>query len=130
MVVDADGLTYPVGYCVGPIDLDDPDLINSLGGSDSIAYGIYRSKVTPFLDEYHLNGHDTKEEACACYKRYLLDNRLVIDSKLTGKDSCVVCGARTEYAALLEGMHYVLCNVHRNRDEVSNLMPVLLEIFV
>ena len=129
-VVDSDGLVYPAGYCVGVIDLEDPELIESLGGRDSIAYDYYVKKVTPFLHMFHVNGHDSKEEACACYRRYLLDNRTSLDIRMDKEQECLICGLKTLYMASVDGMSYVLCDGHRNTDELSGLLPVLLELFV
>lgn len=128
-VVDDDKLTYQVGYCVGVIDLEDPDLIDSLGGRDSVAYKYYVANVTPNLHSYHVNGHDTKEEACACYRKFLLENRTSLNIRLTEAADCVICGSRTVYGATVDGADYLLCDSHRNLNELGGLMPVLLELF-
>lgn len=128
-VVESDELVHSIGYCVGVIDLDDQGLIESLGGKDSIAYLYYANRVRPFLEWFHVNGHETKEEACACYRKYLIDSSADFNVRLIDSDNCAVCGARTMYGATVGALSYSLCDIHRNKNDVGLLMPTLLELF-
>ena len=72
-------------------------------------------------------GHETAEEAQACYKGYLLDNNLLLDGKWEGQLSkCQVCGEWTDgMASIPWNQWYVtLCDTHRNRGEVERLFTV------
>ena len=129
-VVDDDGLIYSVGYCSGAPDFDDPALIESLGGKGSEAYRWYRFRVEPWISRYHKNGHDSKDEACACFRMYLLDYHTDFSVELGQMCECMICAQPTHLGAMVYGQAYVLCDQHRNRDELNGLMPVLLELFV
>lgn len=98
---------YPIGYCSGR----DPDA----GCTDEAA------------QRYHSGGHETKEEAQACYKRYLLDNYLKLDGILTDElQPCKVCGEYTQRIAHItnEAFHAYLCSAHLNRAAIEELFHV------
>lgn len=68
-------------------------------------------------------GHDTAEEAGACWRKHRLDHDLRFD----GHEShawrpCEVCGSLTQGRAFLVGSfayEWPLCDVHRNREGVD-----------
>lgn len=72
-------------------------------------------------------GHDTPEEAKACYKSYLLDTKLRFDSKLADTlQHCEVCGEWTDGLATIPTTTWqaALCDAHRIREEVEKLFYV------
>lgn len=88
-----------------------------------------------FMAKYHTNGHDTKEEACECYRQYKLDNHLRFFSQ---KDTahrhrtlyaCQATSGCSEYTASYASIggscqYWILCDVHRNRENVEKLFNV------
>jgi hypothetical protein len=104
-----DGRIWPVGYCAGrhvevlqvPEDEREP---------------------------YHDHGHETAEEARECYKHYQLDNELHLDIKMASQQrKCEAdgCGAWTQGMARVGGhVSFVLCDEHRNRENVEKLYSV------
>ena len=75
-------------------------------------------------------GHDTPEEACEHYRQYLLNERTRYDGQLHGEQrECAVCGAWTQGVVYVDGWHsYVLCDEHRNREEMERLYPKVGQI--
>jgi hypothetical protein len=77
-------------------------------------------------DRYHTDGHETPEEAAACYKRYVLDHEL--DLTRVNSDAqykCVVCGEWTQgYARVGWTRQYALCDQHRTREQVELLYEI------
>lgn len=99
---------WPVGYCSGR----DPDA----GCADQT------------LSKFHTGGHETKEEALACYKRYLLDHYLRLDGFLTDEGSeCKICGVATRKMAHVRGEAIFfahLCDEHLNRESVEQIFTI------
>lgn len=83
-------------------------------------------KIRSFEDKYHTHGHDTKEEACQCYKEYMLDHRLRLDGKDNScQRKCEKCGEWTQgFAEVGCYQLWFLCDEHRNREVVSELYKV------
>jgi hypothetical protein len=84
------------------------------------------AKEAPFVAKYHTDGHATEEEACECYRTYLLDQRLRLWDPPPDPDTlnkCVVCGVYTAGMAELQMQHWWLCDEHRNRVEIEKLVP-------
>ena len=80
-------------------------------------------------DEHHADGHETREEAGECYKRYLLDTSLMFNEMTDQQRKCVVCEAWTSwYADVNHGAIYNLCDKHRNREEVEKLFAAPYQI--
>src|ERR1039458_152792 len=49
-----------------------------------------------FKHKYHMDGHATKEEACECYRKYLLDTTLCLDGcNDDTQRKCKICGEWT-----------------------------------
>ena len=73
--------------------------------------------------KHHTDGHATEEEACECYKQYVLDHRLSLGRKMANqKQKCVVCGEWTQlFAEVGMAQLYVLCTEHNNRGSVEGL---------
>lgn len=107
----------PVGYCREWHDWDET--------SKRLSAAAYE-KALSFKDKHHDHGHETAEQACECYKDYLLDQRLSLDHKDSGSQRrCEVCGEWTQMHAMVGAYRiFHLCDAHRNRDEVGKLLVV------
>lgn len=117
------GQIYPVGYCGGwPAWLDE--------GADPapllpIHQQLEREKLLPFKASFHTTAHETAEEACNCYKTYLLDTGLRFSEDTHSKQKCEVCGEWTcGVAEVANHAQYRLCPPHANRVEVEKLFSV------
>ena len=112
---------HPVGYCRA-WKPQDPNASWMLPGEAEQE----NAEMAPFVHKFHTDGHATSEEACDCYREYLLDHRLRLhDPPLDPStlNKCVVCGAYTAGLAELNFEHWWLCDEHRNRTEVEKLVP-------
>ena len=67
-------------------------------------------------DKFHADGHATADEACECYRQYLLDHRLILNAKWDAQYKCKVCGEWTQCHASVGNTFYInLCETHNNR---------------
>lgn len=81
-------------------------------------------------DKYHTHGHDTQEEAEACYREFLLDQELSLNHKDTNTQrKCEVCGEWTQGLAYLDMRVFNLCDKHMNRESVATLFKEVGEIW-
>ncbi len=126
--IEFNGLSYPIGYCIGVPNLDSESLIEALGSKESPAYKYYRDYVISHLTSFHSFGHHSKEEACNCYRKYLLDTRLELDHVVSGpRRRCQVCNELTHMMATVDTTHYYLCDDHRTREMVERFCPPVFE---
>jgi hypothetical protein len=99
------GEFLPVGYCRGcdPLDTAEPD--------DRTA------------SLFHRDGHATRQEAEACYRRYELDHVLVLEGRADSPRRCEAhgCDAVTHGQATLGHQRFTLCDAHRSRGVVAEL---------
>lgn len=66
--------------------------------------------------------HESEEEARDCYTKYLLDKELTFTKMANQQRRCQVCQEYTEGIAQVgQATMYVLCDEHRNREEVEKL---------
>ncbi len=80
--------------------------------------------------KYHSEGHATDDEACACYREYLLDHHLRLGLECSDAQyKCKVCGAWTSLYAEVDMRHWTLCEQHNNREEVEKLFGKVGEIW-
>jgi hypothetical protein len=114
-----DDRIWPVGYCA---KYRDPEEM----ASDLVPILMWRKdeieRIRATKDKYHTDGHATAEEACECYRQYLLDHKLRLDGE--SKDTwhkCLVCETLTNHFAEIEMQVYVLCDKYRTREEVEKL---------
>lgn len=113
----------PVGYCSCYREFTDVDdwLSESVRNTEN-------AKMIKNKHKYHTDGHATEEEACECYKQYLLDNSLRLTPKLENPsqlNKCKVCGEFCSgYAVVGECEFITLCEKHCNRDEVEKICTV------
>lgn len=79
-------------------------------------------------DPYHEDGHETPEEACECYKNYLLDNQVKLDFGTTEdtQHRCEMegCEEWTQKVAMVSHRTYNLCDDHRNVESLRELVSV------
>jgi hypothetical protein len=71
-------------------------------------------------------GHATKEEAEDHYQQWRLDTAHYDGRMSNQQRRCEVCQAWTDgYASIEPGFAtlYILCDDHRNRDELAKLLP-------
>ncbi len=111
--------THPVGYCRAYRELKPES-----GLFDAVQCELENARIRPFAHKYHDDGHGTADEACDCYREYLLDQRLQLhpsskDAEVLRK--CTVCGVYTSGYAELQMSVWWLCDEHRSRDEVEKL---------
>lgn len=127
-----DDRIYPVGYCAGfrPYKADDV-VVRSEEHAREL-----NAELEPFREKYHTDGHATPEEARACYREYLLDQRLRFvrwehttpsgEEVLPGTLSLCNADGCTEYtphyAAIRGTMEsWYLCDDHLDRETVEAL---------
>lgn len=87
------------------------------------------AKQQPFLGKFHTDGHATAEEACECYKQYLLDLnlRLALEDPANPQqlNRCQICGTFTARHAFVGSYNvFVLCPEHQTRESVESLLRV------
>lgn len=85
-------------------------------------------------DKYHSCGHDSKQEACNCYKQYNLDHYLTFTDDKPKSDvstyvytqyKCEICGDWTNgHADVGYYVRFNLCASHRSREFVERLYSV------
>ena len=128
--VEVNGLSYPVGYCIKLPDLKSEYLIAALGSVRSPAYLYYAKSVADHSGSFHSDGHASKEEACICYRKYILDNRLRISVAFARAPAkCQICREQTYLMATVDATRFILCDQHRNRKQIEVIMPVIYERF-
>lgn len=114
----------PVGYCRGYVEFTAED--GSHMGMTPAQIEEYNNDLRGRKDKYHTGGHETKEEACACYRQYLLDIRLRFvedDPAADTQHKCVECEAWTSGSAEIREDCWYLCKEHRTREIAEKLMP-------
>lgn len=117
--VGNDGHVRPVGYC-GKF-------------SDKYPFHVseeYLNEIRATAHKHHTDGHATAEEACECYRQYLLDHHLRLkgDWKDT-QHQCEACGAWTSLYAEIDMRYYNLCEQHNNLEEVEKRFEAPGEIW-
>lgn len=123
-----DNHIHAIGYCRGWEEPDEEALVAQFGEHTGKMISQAREDARPYKDRYHTGGHETKEEACECYKRYLLDQRVRLDAGET-KDTqhrCEVdgCEAWTQKQASVDHRTFLLCDDHRNMETLEKLFNV------
>lgn len=112
------GQVYPVGYCCEYRPFRDEDK-DWMGVTEA-----YESLCVANAHKHHVGGHDTPEAAAECYRQYLLDFRLRLDGEQKDEQrKCEVCDAWTTRYAIIDMHVFVLCDDHRTREHVEELMP-------
>ena len=123
-----DGFIVPVGYCHQYHPLTN----GSLKGLYPQEYLEQKEKEREiFKHKYHMDGHTTEQEACECYRKYLLDTTLYLDGKSNDTQrKCKICEEWTNQYAIVDGGYmYDLCDLHRTREIVETLFGSVGEIW-
>lgn len=114
----------PWGYCRAykPIPEDDSFVPAHLAKQEN-------EKMVAVLGNFHADGHATELEACACYKRFLLDTKLRLmqlePENASQQNRCQVCKKFTAcYATVGPYRMFTLCLDHQTRVEVEKLLHV------
>lgn len=111
-----DSRIWPVGYCAGWRE-PKPEHWGSQAEIDR-----WLERTAPHRHKFHEDGHETDEQACECYKQYLLDFELHLDEEnLNMQRKCAVCGAWTSKFARVSMRIWDLCDEHRTREHVEVL---------
>jgi hypothetical protein len=120
------GGTYPIGYCHAFRPFT-PETLRM----DQEQCDRWNRDEAPFLTKYHDDGHATAEEACACYRTYLLDHHTRLHDPPEKPDQlhrCAVCDKFTAGAAEVGNSDWwYLCDEHRTHEQVEKLMPAIGE---
>jgi hypothetical protein len=117
---DDEGWCHPIGYCAGWREYSAE---NYPSAKEYLLSEIQRDleKRRPFQAKYHDGGHETREEADACYRDYELDQELRFYDLDDEQHKCALCGAWTQKVAELGQFHryFHLCPEHANREGVE-----------
>lgn len=122
-----DGRSWPVGYCHAYRPFDEKDLqVVFMGNADWMAKE--NEKYGQHADKYHKDGHATAEEACSCYKKYLLDHKSRLHAKKNEEadelHKCAICGAWCANMGEVDHFHHWhLCDEHLTRESLDKLFP-------
>lgn len=106
----------PTGYCCPFFDWRETPALAHMDFSDE------DPKVVAMIanrDKHHTNGHETSEEACECYRQYLLDHRV---HELTADEAraCEECGEWTDHLVEIVNFQIMhLCEKHSSREFVE-----------
>jgi len=104
---------FATGYCQGWQDFD-VNGITRFMGADGVEWARrdHEAKAA-FKDKYHTDGHSTEEDACACYRTYLLDHAR-FGVRTTGWGGCEVerCDVPGKFGAQIGGRLIPLCATH------------------
>jgi hypothetical protein len=111
--------TYGVGYCRAWKPFEPASYMTAEMCENE------NKKFEPFLSKFHTTGHATQDEACACYKDYLLDHEMWLGTMSGQQRQCQVCQTWTQTFVEVGTAHlFVLCEQHSGRDEVVKLFEV------
>jgi hypothetical protein len=125
----------PVAYCAGWHEWTEEEA-KRIGLPLEYITRDQDEKDRPFKEKFHLEGHDTKEEAERCYYEYCLDH--VRESTMANQQiRCEFPGCENWSHKLLgnPGMSglfsgFVLCDEHRNREGLMAAKPFKPEIII
>ena len=113
-----------IGYCSGWDGWSDEHKQLALGPDYQSIFSAYEDREKPFLSKYHSSGHDSLEDACICYKEYLLDHLVIEHSRSAVPEKCENCGEPVEKVIDIYGQLLVLCEKHNSREELSRRVYV------
>ena len=115
---------HPTGYCCEYRPLQEE------GGvfSPEMAKA-HNQRMLPLVGNFHADGHETEQEACECYKKYMLDTSLHLTpeepANASQQNRCKVCGKFTACCAFVGAYNmFVLCPEHQTRECVESLYSV------
>lgn len=109
-------ITHPIGYCHAWKDPDEW----GLPVSDE-----EKEKFRQHKGKYHTDGHATAEEACECYKQYILDHIVRHSDDINTLHKCQVCDEWTHHRVHVDRFDsFILCAKHANRETLEKLFEV------
>lgn len=118
-----DGYVWPVGYCAD---------FRAWTEQDEIKYGKNpdAALAESFKHRHHCEGHGTEEEACECFRQFMLDQRLGFRDDIENPEELHRCKApgcneMTSGEGSCDYSHWWLCKSHRNRETVDKLLPII-----
>lgn len=116
-----DNRIWPVGYCSKWRPFSDQEIKEWHISPEKL------EEHARFKDKHHDTGHSTEEEACECYRQYLLDCRTHYYDDIKDAptlERCKVCGDYTSGSAEVDhGERMPLCKIHRTREQLERLYP-------
>ena len=119
-----------VGYCADTFDKQWPEecpeyLKPYMSAED---YKTEREKHLPFQDKFHADGHATKQDACECYRQFLLDMHVRKVTSTGAMYECRVCKTFTpDYVLIGNTIFVVLCKDHQSREYYEMFRPPVNE---
>lgn len=127
-----DDFIWPVGYCAGYREWKPEDFPWFRHSPEAQIREAAESnrRESPFKDKYHTHGHDTPEEARACYKEYQLDLRLRFFDDVSNAPALHLCQKKgcdrytSGLAEIGSYQHFRLCATHRTRADVAEILTV------
>lgn len=112
---------YPTGYCAG---WREPDSVNTPAVKDYVKRDL--EKRLPFKDKFHTDGHETREEALACWDEYRLDLKLKVVEEPDTQRRCKLCSvwtiSRVKFAGVALSKPVALCPDHQDRESVKRVI--------
>lgn len=116
-----DKITRATGYCAAFRPFTDDEIKEwSIPAAEVTRHNSHK-------DKHHDTGHATKDEACDCYRQYLLDNRAKYhddQADAATLHKCKVCGEFTSGCVEVDhGESLPLCKQHRNRETLEKIYP-------
>lgn len=116
-----DDVIFPVGYCHEFAELDKDPIVGK-------TFSAERKRILyAHQSKYHTDGHATEEEACACYKSYLIDNSFQLYADTENLRKCQVCGAWTQSRVNIGfGVQqtFTLCPEHATPEKVATMFDI------
>lgn len=121
--VEHDTIIRPVGYCAGWTERTEVDY-KSFIDHESVKVALAEQEARrAHVAKYHTTGHEHAEEACLCYRVFLLDNALRLNMEMYDTlKPCLICGTVTNMCAEIDTHNFfILCDLHRSKEEVEHL---------
>ena len=96
--------TFAIGYCFNgqkPFYASDwselSEVVKSLYGNDPERWEAEKAKRAARIGNYHNTGHETAEEAIACYRRYEVLEHSHRHENEKEQQQCRLCGSWTQH---------------------------------
>lgn len=107
---DDEGWTHAIGYCHAYREL------KPMEGFSQEQTDRENAKIAPFRAKYHDTGHDSAEQAEACYREYVLDQEVRF-SRTTSAERCLECQEWTPEMVEVGPFRFLrLCAKHQAAD--------------
>lgn len=98
------------------------DMTSTSGSGHTCAIGycnIHNAVYDPTNHlQYHDTGHNSADDALACFNRWRADNQARALEKPDEQRRCAVCAIWTTHRVQVEEMTLVLCADHATRDNI------------